>query len=240
MHKQRGYKRDENLHLVRDYKLFAIVCEGSKREPGYFKVFQSMSPKIKVDVIENIVSDCEMEGVHKQKSAPKWVLDRAIKYVEKEGLIDIDELWFVMDVDRWSQRQLIEIADYCKQNENWHIVLSNPCFEVWLYLHKKSIIPISGVTNCQELKNKLSSLEKGGYHPYKFLPNLDEAIKNAKNLDTNPDHYFPSVKTTKVYLLCESILRKVGKSDSRKFNEIILPELIEKWKKENAKLKYKK
>jgi hypothetical protein len=41
MRKKRGYKRE--VELVRDYKLFAIACEGGKREPDYFKAQPSAS-----------------------------------------------------------------------------------------------------------------------------------------------------------------------------------------------------
>lgn len=51
--KKRGYNRDTPMELVRDYKVFAIACEGIKTEPRYFNVFQYVSGKIKVDVIEN-------------------------------------------------------------------------------------------------------------------------------------------------------------------------------------------
>ena len=34
MRKKRGYSRE--VELVRDYKLFAIACEGGKRESEYF------------------------------------------------------------------------------------------------------------------------------------------------------------------------------------------------------------
>lgn len=113
MHKKRGYKRETPVELVRDYKLFAIACEGSKREPEYFRVLRYISKKIAVDIIEDIVSDEEALSINPNKSAPKWVLDRAVKYIEKEGLNDDDDLWFVMDIDRWSEEQLREVASYC-------------------------------------------------------------------------------------------------------------------------------
>jgi len=42
-----------------------------------------------------------------------------VKYVEKEGLTDEDDLWFVMDKDRWSDEQLRKIAEYCDHYPNW-------------------------------------------------------------------------------------------------------------------------
>jgi len=241
MRKKRGYNRETPLELVRDYKLFAIACEGEKREPEYFKLFRFLSKKIAVDIIEDIVSEKEAITLNPNKSAPKWVLDRAIKYIEKEGLNDEDELWFVMDIDRWSLLQIKEIADYCKQFPNWNIILSNPCFEVWLYLHKKSDFNLSTSTSCNDFKNEISTLEKGGYHPLKFIANLPFAVKNAKALDNNKKYYFPSINNSKVYKLGEAILKIIGQKGFDDFINIYLPILIkeEAQKLKNSKLKSK-
>jgi hypothetical protein len=223
--KKRGYKRETPQNLVRDYKLFAIACEGSKREPAYFNVFQHISGKIAVDVIEDIVPDAEMQNKYSDKSAPRWVLDRAMKYIEKEGLIDEDDLWFVIDKDRWSDEQLREISDYCDQYPNWHIATSNPCFEVWLYFHKRN--NISGESNsCSEFKHEISGFEKGGYHPYKFIPDFENAIINARNADSQPEHFLPGIKQTKVYQLGEALINVIGINDFASFISQRLQKLI--------------
>ena len=225
MRKKRGYKRD--VELVRDYKLFAIACEGGKREPDYFKVFRFVSNRIAVDVIEDVVSEEEILSISSNKSAPKWVLDRAIKYIEKEGLSDEDDLWFVMDIDRWSNEQLREIASYCEKFPNWHIVLSNPCFEVWLYFHKKADIGKSLSSSCNDFKNEISTFEKGGYHPLKFIPNFIEAINNAKAADNDKNHFLPKAKVSKVYQLGEAIINVISKKGFDIFVSKTLPLLIE-------------
>lgn len=230
MYKHRGYKRETPVKLVRDYKLFAIVCEGSKREHEYFTPFRYMSKKIAVDIIDEIVSDDEALIINPSKSSPKWVLERAIRYIEKEGLSNEDELWFVMDVDRWQENQLREIAQYCVEKPNWHIVLSNPCFEVWLYLHKKSDINGSGSKSCNDLKYEISKLEKGGYHPCKFLPFVMDAIINSKKIDADIQHFMPGYKQTKVYRLVESMINITSKDDFDSFINTKLPLLIKKAK----------
>ncbi|CAG5017771.1 hypothetical protein DYBT9275_05843 [Dyadobacter sp. CECT 9275] len=227
MRKKRGYKRDTPVELVRDYKLFAIACEGQKTEPAYFNLFRHFSRKLSVDIIEEIVTEAELTLIHANKSAPKWVLDRAIKYVEREGLNEEDELWFVMDIDRWSEDQIREIAYYCDQHANWNLVLSNPCFEVWLYLHKKSEIELIPGSACQEYKSELANLELGGYHPLKFIEYFKTAILHAKVIDSQPDHYFPKLKETKVYLLAEAILKSITENDFNNFLNEKLPNLID-------------
>lgn len=225
--KKRGYKRDTPVELQRDYKLFVIACEGSKREPAYFNLFNNISERFIVDVIAEIISDDEMAINHPLKSAPKWVLDRAMMYIEKEGLSDEDDLWFVMDTDDWQVEQLIEIVAYCNDNPNWHIVLSNPCFEVWLYFHKKKDISISTSNSAHDFKYEISTFEKGGYHPLKFISNFENAIENAKNADSNTLHFFPNKKETKVYQLGEKMLTYIGENAFHEFLRNILPKLIQ-------------
>lgn len=225
-YKKRGYNRDTPIDLVRYYKLFAIACEGGKREPAYFNIFQYMSSKIKVDVIENYVNDEELLNKHENKSAPKWVLDKAIKYIEKNDLKDEDDLWFVIDKDRWSDEQIRELATYCDKYKNWHLVISNPCFEVWLYLHMKNDINTSSSKSCNDFKNEISKFVSGGYHPYKFIPNIKTAIKNAKTSDKNLKHFLPDLKQTRVHQLGEALLNKVSANEFDHFINITLKSLI--------------
>jgi hypothetical protein len=236
-YKVRGYTRDTPEDLVRDYKLFAISCEGGKREPDYFKIFQHLSNKIKVDVIQDYVSDDEMLQKHKNDSAPKWVLDRALRYIEKNDLKSEDDLWFVIDKDRWSDAQLRELFTYCNNYPNWNLVISNPCFEVWLYFHKKKNITLSISKSCNELKNEISKFTKEGYNAHRFIINLEDAINNAKARDSDPNHFVPKDKETKVYQLGDAILKKVSSKDFDVFISTILPKLIDEETKKIRKQK---
>jgi len=227
MRKKRGYKRDTPRDLVRDYKLFAIACEGGKREPEYFKLFEYLSRKIKVDIIEERLTQENLNPDQGTKSAPKWVLQRVVSYVEQEGLIDEDQLWIVMDVDRWKEDQLREVALYCDQHPNWHFVLSNPCFEVWLYFHKKANIIGSTSMSCRDFKEEISRLEGGGYHPLKFITSLEDAIANSKVADNDKNHFIPNTTGTKIYQLAEAILEIVGNNEFNEFVDKTIPKLIQ-------------
>lgn len=232
-YKKRGYQRDVPAELVRDYKLFAIVCEGSKREPQYFNVFQYLSTKIKVDIIEQHVTDNELFSIHESKSSPKWVLDRAISYISKNDLKDEDELWFVIDVDRWSHEQIRALYYYCEQYKNWNLVISNPCFEVWLYFHKKETIENPELLTCKDFKTAISLLDKGGYYYLNFILDIKQAIHNSKKADSDSKHFFPNANETKVYLLGEALIAAVSTNDFDKFLSEKIPELIERNKKNN-------
>ncbi len=103
-YQKRGYDKSPNQNKTMDYSLFAIACEGTEREPGYFRLFDHVD-RIKVDIIEN------PKG--KRDSAPKKVLERVKKYVGEVGLSveDNDTLWCVIDVDNWHRAQINELAE---------------------------------------------------------------------------------------------------------------------------------
>ena len=232
--KNRGYKREIPQKLVRDYKLFAIACEGSVREPEYFKLFQYLSSKVKIDIIEEYLN--EEETVVCTKSSPNWVLNKAAKYIAENNLLDEDELWFVLDVDRWTAKQIYGLVSYCKSNSNWHVVLSNPCFEVWLNFHQRKTIRRS-LTTCKDLKKELATFDKAGYNRFNYIQKITTAISNSRNADSNPNHFFPELKETKVYLLADALIQSGSYEEFNKFITITIPKLIEEHK---AKIKNRK
>ncbi len=216
--KIRGYTRDIPQDKVRDYSLFAIATEGTEREPDYFKLFDGID-RIKVDIIEPEVSD-EENGQEKRKaSSPSKVLEKVKAYIAENQLSadDGDSLWCVIDVDRWPQEQIEELYAFCTQQNNWHLVISNPCIEIWLLYHKLEDLTGLGIQTAKDAKQALDKIEKGGYYYIKYLPLMLKAIKNAQHADTNPDGYMPEKLQTKVYQLSQALYSRMGKVRFEKF-----------------------
>lgn len=217
-YKVRGYNKEEITPKVRDYSLFAIACEGTEREPEYFRPFNGID-RIKVDIIQNKIGH--------RDSAPKKVLERAKCYIEDVGLSKEygDSLWLVIDVDKWPREQIEELANFADQCENWHIVISNPCFEVWLLYHKISKLEKLDCLTASKTKQILHNLERGGYFYLNYLPLIETAINNSKANDSNAGHFYPNLKETKVYLLGEALLNRIGKPKFYDFINNYLPDL---------------
>lgn len=113
--KVRGYTREVPQEKVRDYSLFAIACEGTEREPDYFRLFDG-TDRIKVDIIE------DGEG-----SAPSKVLARVADYISENQLNAEygDSLWCVIDKDKWPLDQIEELHSFCNQKTTgiWSLVI---------------------------------------------------------------------------------------------------------------------
>lgn len=220
--KSRGYTRDVPQEKVRDYSLFAIATEGTVREPEYFLPFDGIE-RIKVDIIEpEPLEDRQMGSVG---SSPSQVLKRVLEYISKYQLMEEngDSLWCVIDVDHWPQGQIEELHSFCAQKENWHLVISNPCIEIWLLYHKMADLSGLGIAEAKDAKRALGEID-GGYYYIKFLPLMLDAIDNASRADSVPEGWMPRLLETKVYFLARALIERMGKVRFEKFVSS-LPEL---------------
>ena len=216
--KIRGYTRTVPQDKVRDYSLFAIACEGTEREPDYFRLFDGID-RIKVDIIDDVCSRESGVTIQSRPSSPSHVLERVLAYME-EYQLDAkygDTLWCVIDKDRWPQEQIEELYNFCSGKKNCFLTISNPCIEVWLLYHKLEDLSELDIHSAQDAKKALGDIEPGGYYYIKYLPLMLQAIINAKKADSNPNGYLPGFLQTKVYHLAEALYARMGKVRFEKF-----------------------
>ena len=171
--------------------------EGARTEPIYFG---ALRPGRDAAVRLVLVSS---KG---HKSNPKEVLARLQDWARKNGLRKGDEGWLIIDRDEFSE---LELDAVCAEAARcgYHVAMSNPCFELWLWLHVRENRPFLGSTHCQkELGKILPDYSKGKYDPEALLKIGGHlAIKRASALDLNPDEAWPRVQSTRVYRLCQRI-----------------------------------
>jgi hypothetical protein len=132
----------------RDARLFIIATEGRKTEKQYFSMFGNK--KCQVHVITN----------KDNRSAPAYILAQLKAFKDEFQLKEDDELWLMVDVDRWGNRNLASVAAQAGHNK-FNLAVSNPCFEVWLYLHHGDLDDQPG--SAEEIKRRLRNL-LGGYN----------------------------------------------------------------------------
>lgn len=209
---KRGYVREiPSDELKRDYRLFAIACEGSRREKEYFQQLEGLSKRVVVEYIE------DEQYKSNPPSSPLHVLRRAEDYVRTNDLNDEDSIWLVMDVDRWGGKTLSEVHDSCLQKANWHVVLSNPCFEIWLLYHTVEDLSNLRISTGKDCKMSLDEQSPGGYDPKRYIVLINNAIANAKVADKSKG-WFPGPGNTKIYELAESMIKFVS---VREFNDFV-------------------
>jgi len=174
--RNRLYKKSEPS---RDSKCIYIYCEGKKREYHYFNYFRFLNSRINV-VIYKLESSDNNSPLGLYEIARKELIKSGSEGTPKYDFQDDDEVWFVIDKDRWTSIE--ELKEKIKNHQNWNIAQSNPCFEVWLYYHLYKDMPnLEDIQECRSWKKYLNECIPGGFNSRKHSVYIKNAINNAKN-----------------------------------------------------------
>ena len=210
----------ERREAFRDARLIVIASEGKDTERIYFKALakEYTNPRVHVHILERSVDE-------QNNSSPEYVLKQLNNYKSQYELEDDDELWLVVDKDRWTEAMLSRVATECSQEVAMHMALSNPCFELWLLLHLEDAASLTPVEQkqCMEnrrksknadpylkvrLRQKMGSYHESSYDVLTLIAHIEDAIERARALDKNPNDRWPQTLGTRVYLLAESVMNR--------------------------------
>lgn len=210
----------ERREAFRDARLIVIASEGKDTERIYFKALakEYTNPRVHVHILER--SEDEQNN-----SSPEHVLKQLNDYKGHYELESDDELWLVVDRDRWTEAMLSRVATECAQDNFMHVALSNPCIELWLLLHLVDATLLTSEEEQLWMENRRKSKnadpylkvrlrqEMGSYHESSYdakvlIEHVDVAIARAEALDKNPADRWPQTLGTRVYLLAESVMNR--------------------------------
>ena len=210
----------ERREAYRDARLIVIASEGKDTERIYFKALakEYTNPRVHVHILER--SEDEQNN-----SSPEHVLKQLNDYKGHYELESDDELWLVVDRDRWTEAMLSRVATECAQDNFMHVALSNPCIELWLLLHLVDATLLTSEEEQLWMENRRKSKnadpylkvrlrqEMGSYHESSYdarmlIEHVDVAIARAEALDKNPTDRWPQTLGTRVYLLAESVMNR--------------------------------
>lgn len=184
----------------RDDRVFLIACDDTYVPKQYFKLFEL--PRVKVLVVET------RDGT----SAAKHVLTRLLEIPPDSD----DERWLLLDTDHYiedSHQRGFQQAITAAKRAGVQVAISRPCFELWLLLRH---VPSGGVVGLadaasvlRDLRSVLGAFAKNNLRVEDFpLESIASAIKRARELDAAVGGGdIPERNATRVYKLCESILR---------------------------------
>jgi len=181
-------------------KIIVLAFEGNDTEEIYFEEFKNSEIFNDALIFLHLLKRPKKDT----NSAPNHVFKKLKKEAKDEyNFKDTDELWMIIDTDRW--KNIPEIVSECKKQSNMFVAVSNPCFEFWLLLHIKDLAEYNEEELDLILKNGKVSNKKnyvdtkiveilGAYNksnpkPELFLPTVDFAIAQAKQLDQNNNEY---------------------------------------------------
>lgn len=192
-------------------KLFVLSYEGTVTEKKYFQDFRAS-----VYFNNNGLIEIVPLKRPKNKGSDPFSVKKLLNWAKKEyGFKISDEFWLIIDRDDWESIHKLNFDDLvleCKNEENFYLAMSNPCFEIWLVLHLKNITEFTNeekalIFENAKIGNKnyidilVAELQGGdrGYNkrpnPNIYLPLTKTAIERAKSNDILEEDYPKSIGT---------------------------------------------
>lgn len=198
MSNQRRQGRTRRSGFRETNRFVVVSMEGAKTEPRYFELFRTpRDHPVQYKPVPN--------SNHKSKPSEVFQrLDREFRNYKRGK----DDGWLVIDRDVWEETDLNDVCRKAR-DKGYQVALSNPCFELWLYLHLRDNTTFTDRHACQ---SRLSSVlgnyapgNKGAYDLEELRRSIPEAIRRAAALDSSPVTPWPTHQCTRVYRLVQSL-----------------------------------
>lgn len=195
-------KRDVGISPI---AFFVIVSGGQKREKDYFKVlsFRDRFKRIKLEFIADPLK-LNPKGMYEIAEYKK-----AHYSTSQNEDAEPDKIFLISDVDHFID-ELLEIKPKCEES-SFVLIISNSCFEVWLYYAFHDSIPsfriptdplkISG-----KFKGWLPSVIPGGIKPLQAVQSIHSNIVNAKKNYKEDEFGIPELFSTNMFLLASELV----------------------------------
>jgi hypothetical protein len=214
-----SYRKEDGVRLP--YSFLVIVSGGEVREKNYFKIISD--PKIFKRVRIEFVPDPGKGNPDRLLEVAKYKREHYQTSQEEEP----DKIFIVSDVDHF-RVELLRIKPECKKL-SIYLIISNSCFEIWLYYGKFDtrpsdfIIPNDMLKISQSFKTFLGKKVRGGINPIRAIFDISQNIKNARANYTEDKEGIPELFATNMYILGEELLPliKTELENIKQENEIL-------------------
>ena len=222
----KNYKKEDGTLQPKSF--FVIVSGGEVRERNYFQIISNQDNfgRIKIEFVAD-----------PKQLNPDGLLEIA-KYKQEHYKTSQestpDRIFIVSDIDHF-YNDLVRISPECEKN-NIPLIISNPCFEIWLYYGKNAdkpadfIIPEDHLKISKSFKPYLGKKIKGGVNPKTDIFDVSVAIQNAKKNYEKDENGIPKLFSTNMFVLAEEFLPLI-ESELRKLNSQIERKRDKKQKK---------
>ncbi len=212
--------------------LFIVISGGEKRERLYLEQLERQGyQRLLIKFRSPQGKNSGRNQNHHLGSAPKDIYSYWLNHYNENQrcfslddktyhLEDIDQIFLLTDLDNFRPqlKKLLSISP----NAQYRWIISNPCFEIWLYYsyidsspteYLKELLPLSEEKRPAKLKYLLSKFEetKGGADPRKAFLNINTAIINARkhNCAVDKDN-IPKLFCTQMDFLAEQIWARIA------------------------------
>lgn len=237
-----GYKKPEGK---RSAALIFVISGGEVRERDFLKeLIQRKRPhSLRVAFFSK-----EKQGLQPKQMQEHWLKVRKEKILEVEdqkySLLSADKVYLLTDVDEYYE-QLVGIVGKQSEEDVGQWIISNPCFEIWLYYcfanNPCKDLSVLEELSTKERSKKLKGLGKdvvnGGLNPRKAFEKMKEGIEHSSEHYKEDENSIPCLFSTQMHIMARFMVETMN-NNANEYDEL-LKEKVRKREEWKEKLKDK-
>ncbi len=211
-----GYEKNEGVF---SYDIVYVISGGEHKE----KVFlRELINRKNIHSLRVIFESKANQGLQPYQMQELWKRIEVSREICVDGenyqLDAVDRVFLLSDVDEFYE-QLIQIEGKNEPEHQW--IISNPCFEMWLYycfrdspqrdLAKIEPLPVS--QRSQEMKKWCNKLIGGGMRPEKAFEQMERGIENSERYYEEDCNGIPVLYATQMHKMAQHLLKRMNRND---------------------------
>ena len=155
-----------------ELRTVVVFCEGKNSEPDYINGLKKLP-----EVAENTALNLE---IHPEQGVPLTLVKMA---AERLADPEVDECWCIFDVEWPKNHPNLFNAKQLAQAKGVQLVISNPCFEVWLILHHCEFARFATTAEAESMSRKLDGRPGKSIEASVYMPLRKQAARRAERLE---------------------------------------------------------
>ena len=213
----KGYEKTDG---VMSYSIVCVISGGEKRERDFLKTLirQKDLRSLRVAFISK-----EGQGLQPYQMQEQWEEIQKTKTIAIDDrnfqLDEMDKVFLLSDVDEFYE-QLVRILESHGKEDQGKWIISNPCFEIWLYYcfcdkpleDLASIIPLSPKQRSQELKHLGHNIVTGGLNGIKAFEHMQAGIAHSSRNYAEDSNTIPVLFATQMHKMAQFLVDTMNRN----------------------------
>ncbi len=236
-----AYKKAEGK---RSAALIFVISGGEVRERAFL---QELIQYKRPHSLRVVFLSKEKQGLQPYQMQKTWLKVQAEKRLETDGfaysLLSFDKVYLLTDVDEY-YGQLQNIIDAQSAEDAGQWIISNPCFEIWLYYcfadnPHEDLSPLKGLgadQRSKELKRLCNKVIKGGLDSRKAFENMKAGIEHSGKHYREDENSIPLLYATQMHKMALYIVNILNENGNE-YDELLQEQsrIRTEWKQSTGK-----
>ncbi len=212
-----GYEKSDG---ILSYSIVCVISGGERKERDFLRLLikQKELHTLRVAFISK-----ERQGLQPYQMQDKWEEIQNKKEFNIEGvsyqLDSMDKVFLLSDVDEF-YNQLKTILGKKNDGDAGQWIISNPCFEIWLYYcfrgnpakDLSSIESLPTAKRSQEMKCLGNTIVSGGLNPLLAFENMEKGIDNSVDHYNEDENTIPVLYSTQMHEMAKFLIDTMNRN----------------------------